>query len=90
MINQKREKKNKKYISSSEDEKIDKSPSNVSSEVPAPNSFLPNKLKILLKNRSMKTSAICQQKDTSVGKLFSCNCGNFFDSNKFPSNSNLY
>lgn len=30
-------------------------------------------MKVLLKNKSMKTSAICQQKETSVGKLFSRN-----------------
>lgn len=69
-------KKNRKYISSS-DEEMDNSPSNVprgtSSEVPAPNSLLPNKLKVLLKNKSVRTSAVCQQKDTSVGKLFSRN-----------------
>lgn len=71
-------KKNKKYILSSdsdEDGNKDNSPSNIprgtSNEVPAPDPLLSHKLKVLLKNKSMKTSAICQQKDTSVGKLFS-------------------
>lgn len=58
-------KKNRRYISSSSnDEEVDESLSNVphdiSSEVPAPDSRLSNKLKVLLKNKSMKTSAICQ------------------------------
>lgn len=71
-------KKNKRYISSSsEEEETDNSLSNVpcctSNEVLAPDSLLPNKLKVLLKNKSMKTSAICQQKNTSVGKIFSRN-----------------
>lgn len=43
------------------------------SEVPAPDSLLPNKLKVLLKSKSMKMSAKCEQKNTSVGKLFSRN-----------------
>ncbi|XP_036148953.1 uncharacterized protein LOC118647689 [Monomorium pharaonis] len=67
-------KKNKKYIESS-DEDEDNPPSNIfcsaSNKVPAPNPLLPNKIKTLFKNKSMKTSMICQQKDTSVGKLFS-------------------
>ncbi|XP_036139068.1 uncharacterized protein LOC118644522 [Monomorium pharaonis] len=66
-------KKNKKYIESS-DEDEDNLPSNIfcsaSNKVPAPNPLLPNKIKTLFKNKSMKTSMICQ-KDTSVGKLFS-------------------
>lgn len=67
-------KKNKKYISSSEDEEMNNF-SNISrgSEVPAPDSLLPNKLKVLLKSKSMKMSAKCEQKNTSVGKLFSRN-----------------
>lgn len=72
-----KKKKNRRYISSSEDEEVDNSPPNVrcgtSSEVPAPDSLLPNKLKVLLKNKSVNTSAICQQKATCVGKLFSRN-----------------
>lgn len=67
----------KKYVLSSEDEEVDNLVSNVppgtSSEVPAPDSLLPNKLKVLLKNKCVKTSSVCQQKDTSVGKLFSRN-----------------
>ena len=70
-------KKNRRYISSSSDDEENESLSNVphgtSSEIPAPDSQISNKLKILLKNKSMKTSAICQQKETSVGKLFSRN-----------------
>lgn len=70
-------KKNKKYIeSSSEDENEDEdnSPSNISrgtsNKVPAPDPLLSNKLKLLFKNKAIKTSAICQEKDTSVGRLF--------------------
>ncbi|XP_036148798.1 uncharacterized protein LOC118647639 isoform X2 [Monomorium pharaonis] len=66
-------KKNKKYIESS-DEDEDNPSSNIfcsaSNKVPAPNPLLPNKIKTLFKNKSIKTSMICQ-KDTSVGKLFS-------------------
>ncbi|XP_032690379.1 uncharacterized protein LOC116853415 [Odontomachus brunneus] len=72
-------KKNKKYIvSSSDDEEMNISPSKISrgrniihSKVSAPDSLLSNKIKHLLKNKSMKTLATYQQKNTSVGKLFS-------------------
>ncbi|XP_011689335.1 PREDICTED: uncharacterized protein LOC105450913 [Wasmannia auropunctata] len=70
-------KKNMKYVSSSEDEEVDNSSSKVprgaSSSVPAPDSGLQNKLKVLLKTKSVKASAICHQKNTHIGKLFSRN-----------------
>ncbi|XP_011877684.1 PREDICTED: uncharacterized protein LOC105567428, partial [Vollenhovia emeryi] len=72
-------KKNRKYtcISSSSENKEADDSSNIlcgtSNEIPAPNALLPNKLKALLKNKSVKTSAVFQQKATSVGKLFSRN-----------------
>lgn len=55
------------------DNPVSNAPPSTSNEVPAPDSLLPNKLKVLLKKKCVKTSAVCQQKDTSVGKLFSRN-----------------
>lgn len=77
MTNQEK-KKNRRYKSSSEDEEsinnlAFKVPHGTSTKVPAPNPLLQNKLKVLLKSKSAKTSAIRQQKETSVGKIFSCN-----------------
>ena len=56
----------------------EKSPSNVLRDtsrdlVPAPDSFLQNKLKGLFKNKSLKSSATRQQKETIIGKLLSRN-----------------
>lgn len=63
-------KKNKRYISSSSEEeetdnslsRTDNVPCCTSNEVLAPDSLLSNKLKVLLKNKSMKTSAMSTKK----------------------------
>ncbi|XP_025154654.1 uncharacterized protein LOC112588555 isoform X1 [Harpegnathos saltator] len=73
-----KKKKNKRYISSSEDEELDNPalhiPRGTSTEIPAPNSLLPNKFKELIKNKSVKISTKQSiEKDTSIGKSLSCN-----------------